>query len=295
MGRRKSESAGEALEYCITTPADDYYLPRDSWIRLGDDMVKALAQAMERLEAPDTGSLSFIAAPVKGWGSADRATVYRIQDGVALVVGDRLLGRFQTQIRAALDRGDITGWSHLAPTEPEIPLKDVESRLGGRVYNRLAGLGFETLNQVLAVPEHTLRRQRNVGAHFLEKLRQFRDTESPVVRVAHARPVRQQPHHVDLIRQRMSTASLHRYGNLVQPLGQCNLPESALNTIIDALNAEPLPPADPTVVQFLRDADESDLLNAYLRTHEAGPEAATSIEDASPTAAPGPPGTPDRP
>ncbi|TYB42422.1 hypothetical protein [Actinomadura chibensis] len=265
----ESQPAEKEVEYEIALPADAYWT-RDGRIPLGPDLTEALNRAVKYLEQGEFGSLSFVAAFNDHWPRDERTLLYRVRDGVVLTLNG---GDLQDRVRAALDGGDVEGWSHLPAPESPVPLAEVQSRLGVRVYNLLARQGFRTLDEVLAVPEETLSRERGVGRHCMEKLRQLREPEGPLIRVAHARPVRQQEEHAELVRRRMSPASLQRYGVLVEPLGQCDLAASALGVIADSLNAEPLPPADPAVVRLLRDAAEPDLLDAYLRTHENVPEA----------------------
>ncbi|MFC4055145.1 DNA-directed RNA polymerase subunit alpha C-terminal domain-containing protein [Actinomadura syzygii] len=269
----ESQPAEKAIEYEIALPADAYWT-RDGRIPLGPDLTEALNRAVKYLEQGEFGSLSFVAAFDGHWPRDERTIVYRVDDGVVLTLDGRDL---QDQVRTALDAGEVDGWSHLPTPETPIPLTEVQARLGVRVYNLLARQGFRTLDEVLAVPEETLRQERGVGRHCLEKIRQLRDPEGPLIRVAHTRPVRQQDEHADLVRRRMSPASLQRYGVLVEPLGQCDLAVSALSVIADSLNSEPLPPADPAVVRLLRDAAEPGLLDAYLRTHEAVPETGSPV------------------
>jgi hypothetical protein len=66
---------------------------------------------------------------------------------------------------------------------------------------------------------------------------------------------------------RLAVAQRVRYQEFVGMLARSSMPLSALDKIIDSLNAEVVPLADPLVRLLLETAGEAEMASYYQRTH----------------------------
>jgi hypothetical protein len=134
--------------------------------------------------------------------------------------------------------------------------------------------GFATLEEAAAVPDTGWLELRNVGTKFLHALHLLvhAHTGGAVADVARpaAEAVDDRRTHLE---QRLLPATRLRYRDFIHLLAHSRIPLPALDKIADALNAESLPPPDPTVVLLLDTAGEGHLLDYYRQTHH--PEPAT--------------------
>lgn len=172
-------------------------------------------------------------------------------------------GELGQHLRALL-RDGVNGWRLHELPAAQTSLKDAEPLLGPRIYAMLDRYGFTTLEEIAAVPDLGLLDIR----HFGPKTRLVVDAapaahrllDDPAVRAAQQRRRR-------LIASRLSAAHRARNATLLDLVAVSDLEISAVDTIVESLAAETVPPADPAVLQLLDEAGQPELTTLYARTH----------------------------
>jgi hypothetical protein len=126
------------------------------------------------------------------------------------------------------------------------------------------------------VPAAAWLELRHAGPKFLAALDVALDRYSPdaieVARPGSAEAVVERRVH---LAKRLGPPARLRYAQFLEQLARSRIPILALDKIADALNAEAIPIADPTVTLLLDTAGEEELLGFYLQTH------APAVEDPS--------------
>jgi hypothetical protein len=70
---------------------------------------------------------------------------------------------------------------------------------------------------------------------------------------------------------RLAEAQRLRYREFAGMLARSSMPISALDKIIESMNAEAVPPADPLVCLLLETAGEAEIARYYLEMHPQPP------------------------
>lgn len=229
----------------------------------GDDLTDAVCRALSHL-GPRTHASALPDKGDSGWHWRE-ALLFAVAPGVVHVVGSTDLAE---RVRGVLEDNAIEGWRlHELPNE-RTPLKQVEARLGSRVYNGLTRNGFSTIEEGAAVPDDAFRHLRNVGPKFLATVRSVASIPDspalPINNLVAAEAVQQRRR---FLNDRLHETTAERYTAFVEALAGSSMPLSALDKISEALNNEPVPPTDPTVALLLETAGEDQLLEHYRRTH----------------------------
>jgi hypothetical protein len=132
------------------------------------------------------------------------------------------------------------------------------------------------VEEVEATPDSGLLAFRNAGAKFIEAVRtaiadlglsELADTHITAPSTPEETARRRQ-----LITRQLEPGAALRNRDFVELLARSSIPPTALRLIVDALNAEPPPPAAPAVIALLDTAGEIELLGYYTRSR--GNEAA---------------------
>ena len=127
----------------------------------------------------------------------------------------------------------------------------------------LARYGFTTPEEIAARPrpgsaQHPpLRAETRLVVDAV--LAAYRLVDDPGIRAA-------QPRRRRHITSRLSAAHRARNAPLLDLLAICDLEIGAVDTIIESLAAEVVPPADPRLLQLLGAADQPELAAIYART-----------------------------
>jgi hypothetical protein len=215
------------------------------------------------------------------WGTA---RVCRVNPGRVLhVIG---ASEMAETLRELLGHGDVVGWSLQPMAESRTPLYEYLDRFqnntddpsaDARGYKQLDVAGFVYGEEVAACPDDVLRAIRNIGPRALATIRQIIGGPPPATppaerRVGPVPPVPAARDHVGravLLEETLTPATRARYPELVAGLVASRMPDAAVDKIVAALNAEPVPPADPLVALLLETAGELGMLELYRATHDS--------------------------
>ena len=186
------------------------------------------------------------------------------------------------RLRELLTSGAAPGWE-LHPLPPgQTPLRVLVEPLlaasrGHRFYNLLNRFGFATVEEVAATPEDCLLRLYQGGPKMVSAIRRVLGDlgwETPdSVQAAVTDAVIERRRH---IAARLAGSQLCRYREFADMLARSLMPVAAVDKILDSLNGEAVPPADPLVCLLLETAGETELLDYYQRTHPQPPGGADS-------------------
>ena len=132
----------------------------------------------------------------------------------------------------------------------------------------LARYGFTTPEEIAAVPDLGLLNIRHFGPKTRlvvdAVLAAYRLVDDPAIRAAQER----RRHHIT---SRLSAAHRARNAALLDLLAICDLEIGAVDTILESLAAEVVPPADPRLLQLLGAAGQPELAALYARTRTPPP------------------------
>jgi hypothetical protein len=252
--------------FAYRAPADPIY-PEDWRLKpAGDELEEALQQVLAMFARfPHRGSAQL---SEHDDDSPDAVLLFPVSPGRLHVVGVSLAER----VRLALT-GGFHGWKLHELPQTQTSILALKPLLASRFYNLLVRNGFATLEEAAAVPDTGWLELRNVGTKFLHALHLLvhaHDAEAlaDVARPAPAEAVDDRRTHLE---QRLLPATRLRYRDFIHLLAHSRIPFAALDKIADALNAEILPPPDPTVVLLLDTAGEGQLLDYYRQTHHPEP------------------------
>jgi hypothetical protein len=241
-------------------------VPADAW--QGDAPTSPTAEALVRAVAAEFTQGTHLSARVASIGHEDPgelALLFRAGPESIHVVGHNLLA---DELRAALLSGAAPGWLLHPVADPGTPLRLLQPHLSTRDYRLLAREGFTTVEDVVETPDKALLDLRHAGRKFLAAVRAATAQVAITHNVAHQAEPGAVADRRRFLDERLQPAQQLRYRDLIDGLAMSRLPFAALETIIDALNAEPLPPTDPIVTLLLETGDEAGLLDLYRQTHE---------------------------
>jgi hypothetical protein len=204
------------------------------------------------------------------------ARVCRVVPGRVLhVIGASAMAE---QLRHLYRSGAVTGWTLQPMPETRTLLHTVQQAIReasgdtGRGYTQLTRGGFVHTEEVQACPDTAMLGVTNIGPGTLDIIRAVLPYTGPdpadVAEQADTGTggtgtVPQAARAAELF----SSATRARYPRLVEQLAASRMPDAALTTIADALNGEPLPPADPMVDLLLDTAGLRRALEIYRATH----------------------------
>ncbi|WP_345475927.1 hypothetical protein [Actinoallomurus oryzae] len=226
----------------------------------GDDLDEALRHVLDQFD--NTKHASWV---IDKKGDGGTALLFAIDTGAVHVVGGSALAG---EIRALLASEAIGGWRLHELPSTATPLRTLRPQLDVRFYNLLTRNGFTTVEEAAAAPDEGLRQLRNVGPKFIAALRavtgESEERRLAVTSLIAGQEIRDRQAYLD---ERLQVPTALRYGPFIDALARSSLPPAALDKIAEVLNAEDLPPVDPTVALLLETAGEQPLLDHYLGTH----------------------------
>ncbi|SFW11916.1 hypothetical protein [Amycolatopsis australiensis] len=208
------------------------------------------------------------------------ARVCRVVPGRVLhVVGASAMAE---QLRHLYGCGAVTGWTLQPMPETRTLLHTVQQAIReasggtGRGYTQLSRGGFVHTEEVQACPDTAMLGVNNIGPGTLEIIRAVLPYTGPDPAEAAAEPADAGDGGMAAVPHAgatglFSTATRARYPRLVEQLAASRMPEAALTRIAEALNGEPLPPADPMVDLLLDTAGLRRALEIYRATHDPAP------------------------
>lgn len=240
-------------------------IPVDAW--QGKAPASPSVEAVVRAVAAEFTQGRHLSARVASVGRPDPggwALLFRAGPESIHVVGHNLVA---DELRAALLAGAASGWRLHPVADPGTALHLLQPHLSTRDYRLLAREGFTTVEDVVETPDKALLDLRNAGRKFLAAVRAATAQVAITHTVAHQAEPGAVADRRRFLDERLQHAQHLRYRDLVDGLAASRLPFAALETLIDALNTEPLPPTDPAVTLLLQTGDEPGLLDLYQRTH----------------------------
>lgn len=276
-------STGELLDAVMDAPAGEVvYLhrtPVDSWSAHpaeAPDLITALRDALKPFSGPYEDNAQVWAAyrddenprfPSRTDGRLGSAYLFRSGKRAIHVVGDTQVA---AECRQALAAGDVAGWD-LQPVHPSnTPLHVLRPLLTTRYYGLLSGNGFSNVEEVEATPDSGLLALRNAGAKFIDAVRTaIADLglgDLADIRITAPATPEDTAQRRQLITRQLEPGAALRNRDFIELLARSSIPATAIRLIIDALNAEPPPPAVPAVVALLDTAGETELLGYYTRS-----------------------------
>jgi len=230
----------------------------------GDDLVDAMRHVLGRFDHYICES-EFFENDGENQFRGTHVLLFAVRPGVVHVVGAT---SFADRVRGSLCDGSVEDWKLHKLPGTLTPLDAVHAQLGNRIYNLLVRWGFSTLEEAIAVPDDGLRQLRGMGTKRLATLRGVAGIPDPPS-LSTGRPTS-----AEVARDRwryltghMQTATVERYREFVDALARSSIPMAAIEKISEALDNEPVPPADSTVTMLLETAREDQLLDHYIRTH----------------------------
>ena len=247
--------------YVHATPPD--CAARDHEVA-GQDVPQALAHVLAQFDNERYADASQLTAELPDGNTNESALLFPLACGAVHVVGGTDLAE---KIRDLL-RGNISHWRLHELPDTTTPLRALQSRLDVRYYNLLFRIGFSRVEEITAIPDDGFLRLPGAGPKALIAIRAATEPpEEPNPAITLTAPAEQAPERHRHLPARLQGAAARRYPELVGALACSSIPVAALNQIADALNDEPLPPADPAVLRLLTAAEEQHLLDHYQATH----------------------------
>lgn len=195
------------------------------------------------------------------------ADLFRTSGRTVHVVGD---SQVAAEARQALTAGEVPGWTLQPVRSSSTPLHVLQPLLTTRYHGILSRNGFSTVEEVEATPDIGLLALRGAGAKFLDAVHtavaDLGLGELAATRVAAPSPAEEAARRRQLLARQLEPGAALRNRDFVELLARSSIPATGLRLIVDALNAEPPPPAAPAVVALLDTAGENDLLAYYTRS-----------------------------
>ncbi|WP_163548096.1 DNA-directed RNA polymerase subunit alpha C-terminal domain-containing protein [Candidatus Frankia nodulisporulans] len=208
---------------------------------------------------------------------ADRAglevTLYGLAESREIhVIGQN---RLADQMRDLLRGNQIPAWRLHELPRKQTPVHALYALLSVRSANLLRLVPFLSVEEVAAVPDEALLELRGLGQGSLTEIRSALTDPSlreytGVLTPSWPDPSGERPEHDggDDIAARLRPEHRLRYRDFLRGLAAAGLSAAALDTILDSISAEPVPPGDPIVEDLLQIANATDLLTYYTDTHE---------------------------
>ena len=214
-----------------------------------------------------------------------KALLFRTGDRSVHGGGD---SQVATEARQALAAGDGPGWSLHPVRGSRTPLHTLQDAVPTRTYRVLSRYGYSTVEEVEATPDAGLRRMHGAGDKFIAGVRAAiadleladrQPTEAPTAAPA-AAAVPDTVRRRQLLVDQLDPGPALRDPDFIEGLAGSTIPQTALQVIAAALNAEPPPPASPAVVALLETAGEDAMLAYYTRTRTGGDQVAVGSQHA---------------
>jgi len=229
----------------------------------GGSALEALTRLVPRFLSPRTRACHVFADGGEDVADAETLLFGLVDVRNVHVVGSSWLAR---QMRDLLRAGRVAGWGLHELPETTTSVYALFPYLPNATITILEKYPFATVEEIVATPDEGLRDLRRLGA-----------TGVAAIRAACAHPEvaefstpaldRAVPARMSAYEDRLLPAYRDRYTSFLGRLAQLALPDNAVARILESINAEPLPPADPTVIAVLEAAGATDLLAYYSRTH----------------------------
>ena len=188
-----------------------------------------------------------------------------------LVLGQNQLAE---QIRVVLRAGQISGWRlHELPAE-QTPVQALYARLSVRTTNILQRVPFVSAQEVAALPDEVLLEFRGLGPKVLAEIRSaLADPSLGEFTIDLTSPGSDPSSEVPKDPSEDRAARLRpehraRYRDFLRGLAALDLPAAVFEKILDSIDTEPVPAADPRVESILVDTGADDLLAYYTATHD---------------------------
>lgn len=250
-------------------PVDGEIVPEPA----GDTLAEALPIVVGHLATIDCSAKVMIH---DGQRVTAAATLFAISPGNVLVIG---VSELAEQVRELLASPEgITGWHHVTLPATRTPVHHLQPWLRPQSYNLLTRNQFATVEETAAMPDRCWTELRGAGPKFVVEVRKAlaaHDAEHVDVSGAPARSAMADPlaaGDVDARRgflaEQLTRAAVLRNALFVEQLAASALPQPVLAAICQALNAEPLPPTEPTTLLVLQTAGDPALLDTYRTTHD---------------------------
>lgn len=195
------------------------------------------------------------------------ARIFRRPGRIVHVVGTSGLAE---ALRRLLRDGAVSPWQLHPVPEPGTFLERAESTLGHRAYHVLCRAGFETIEEVAATPDDGLLELRNLGTKSLAAIHAA-VAEHLADAVTNTSGHDEHEGRRRRIADRVHPCHLNRHSEFLDRIARSRVPLEAVDTIVDSINAEAVPPADPMVILLLRTAGETRLADVYEAAHDPPP------------------------
>jgi hypothetical protein len=169
------------------------------------------------------------------------------------------------QIRSVLaDPAAVPPFDLHSLPDHQSPLRTLGTALPTRIHHRLASAGFTAVEEVAAVPTEAWPTMHGFGIISAERIRSALAGEEDLDERADAGF----PYRRATLAGLLGPVHLVRHTVLVDRLAASRLPISAAIVVCTRAALEPLPPADPKVLQLLSGSNaDTELLAYYRDTH----------------------------
>lgn len=200
----------------------------------------------------------------------EAALIVRTGPRRLLVIGEQVLA---DDGRSALRAGEVPGWELHALPERQRPLHLLQNQLRVQDYRQLERTGFATVEELAATPDRALLDLRGVGTKIVAYVREAIKLLPAEAEVDRDRPGAKR---AERIRAMLGPIQQQRHREFIGLLAEADLSGQALEVIAQALNAEPIPPADPEVIELLSGTAQRALAH-YRATHQPATPGTDSI------------------
>jgi hypothetical protein len=228
----------------------------------GDDFDAALQEALSPMQRGRSATAAFVEREDETGG--DVVDLYLTQPYRVLVIGHSPLAE---RVRAALRDGRLGGWRLHRLPDNQTSIQVLEPQLRGRYHNLLRRNDISTVEEAAAIPEAGWLELRHVGAAFVRALKQALADHGVHDDVAHAADPTDLDPRRKHVEGQLHPASPARSRDFCDLLIRSRIPLTAIDKIIESLNAEPVPAAAPMTLLLLETAGEPQLVDIYRRTH----------------------------
>jgi hypothetical protein len=173
------------------------------------------------------------------------------------------------QIRSVLaDPAAMPPFSLHNLPDHQSPLRTLGTALPTRIHHRLASAGFTTVEELAAVPTEAWPTMHGFGIISAQRIRSALAGEEDLDERADAGF----PDRHATLAALLGPVHLVRHTVLVDRLAASRLPISAVIEVCARAALEPVPPADPKVLQLLSGPDADTGLLAYYRDTHGDPK-----------------------
>ncbi|MCK9877851.1 hypothetical protein MXD59_19065 [Frankia sp. Ag45/Mut15] len=232
-------------------------------LEAGGSALEALATVVPRFLAPKRRS-SYVFAR----GGADVTGVDVLLFGLPEAGEVHVVGRswLAQQMRDLLQADRAPGWHLHELPESTTSMYALFPHLPAVAINVLEKYPFTTVEELIAAPDRGLMDLRRLGTKSVAAIRAA--CQLPAVKEFRSDPRRSAGSTIGPYADRVGLAHRIRYRPFLERLAQIPMPAAAIDQILESINAELLPPADPRVISLLEAAGADDLGVYYRRTHQ---------------------------